>query len=162
MFRAGDEFMNTQLGNNNPFNQDNELTWLNWDLLTRNNDIFRFFKQMIAFRKAHPSIARSHFWRQDVHWYGTGQAPDLSTYSHTLAYCLHGNSQDDADLYVMINAFWEDLAFEVQEGKAAEWRRVVDTSRSSPSDFCEDTRAECLSSLTCVVRARSVVVLVKY
>lgn len=161
MFRAGDEFMNTQLGNNNPFNQDNESTWLNWDLLTRNSDTFRFFKQMIAFRKAHPSIARSHFWRQDVHWYGTGQAPDLSTYSHTLAYCLHGDSQDDADLYVMINAFWEDLVFEVQEGKATEWRRVVDTSRPSPSDFCEDTRAECLNSLTYAVRARSVVVLVK-
>jgi len=161
MFRAGDEFMNTQLGNNNPYNQDNDLTWLNWDLLTENSDVFRFFKQMIAFRKAHPSIARSHFWRQDVHWYGTGQTPDLSSHSHTLAYCLHGGSQGDADLYVMINAFWEDLLFEVQEGKATEWRRVVDTSHPSPSDFCEDGRAEYLSSLTYRVRARSVVVLVK-
>ena len=72
MFCAGDEFMNTQLGNNNPYNQDNELTWINWDLLAENSGIFRFFRQMIAFRKAHPSIARSHFWRQDVHWCGTG------------------------------------------------------------------------------------------
>src|SRR6185437_8841113 len=95
MFRAGDEFMNTQLGNNNPYNQDNELTWLNWDLLARNSDIFRFFKWMIAFRKTHPSIARSRFWRQDVHWYGTSHTPDLSINSHTLAYCLHGESQDD-------------------------------------------------------------------
>ena len=44
-----------------------------------------------------------------MRWYGVNQAPDLSFDSHTLAYCLHGVSQGDTDLYVMINAFWEDL-----------------------------------------------------
>ncbi len=72
MFCAGDEFMNTQGGNNNPYNQDNETTWLNWDLLEKNHDIFRFFKMMIVFRKAHPSLGRSRFWREDVRWYGVG------------------------------------------------------------------------------------------
>jgi pullulanase/glycogen debranching enzyme len=47
---------NTQRGNNNPWNQDNETTWLDWDLLQKNSDMFRFFKGMIAFRKAH------HLW----------------------------------------------------------------------------------------------------
>ena len=117
MFRAGDEFMNTQRGNNNPYNQDNEVTWVNWDLLAENSDVYRFFKCMIAFRKAHPSIARSRFWREDVRWYGVNQAPDLSFDSHTLAYCLHGSSQGDVDLYVMINAFWEDLDFAIQKVK---------------------------------------------
>ena len=42
------------------------ITWLNWDLLMKNRDIFRFFRHMIAFRKSHPSIARSRFWREDV------------------------------------------------------------------------------------------------
>ena len=74
MFCAGDEFMNTQGGNNNPYNQDNETTWLDWDLLDQNRDVFRFFQQMIAFRKAHPSIGRSRFWRDDVRWYGVGRA----------------------------------------------------------------------------------------
>lgn len=161
MFRAGDEFLNTQQGNNNPYNQDNETTWLNWDLLADNQDIFRFFKLMIAFRKAHPSIARSRFWRGDVHWYGVGQTPDLSYYSHTLAYCLHGESQGDVDLYVMINEFWEDLTFMVQEGKARDWYRVVDTSRSSPDDFCEAEHAERLGTLAYQVKARSVVILVR-
>src|SRR5208337_3566838 len=50
-------------GKNNPWNQDNETTWLDWDLLEKNSDMFRFFKGMIAFRKAHPSLARSRFWR---------------------------------------------------------------------------------------------------
>ena len=161
MFRAGDEFMNSQLGNNNPYNQDNEVTWLNWDLVKKNSDIFRFFRQMIALRKAHPSISRSRFWREDVHWYGVGHTPDLSFDSHTLAYCLHGASQDDTDLYVMINAFWEDLIFEVQEAQAKDLRRVVDTSHASPADFCEAESAERLTSLFYKVSARSIVVLVK-
>src|SRR5277367_5889888 len=63
MFRAGDEFMNTQFGNNNPYNQDNETGWLDWGKLQTNQDIFRFFKAMIAFRKSHSGIGRSRFWR---------------------------------------------------------------------------------------------------
>jgi len=161
MFRAGDEFMNTQRGNNNPYNQDNEITWLNWDLLEKNGDIFRFFKRMIAFRKTHPSISRSRFWREDVGWYGVNETPDLSFNSHTLAYCLHGASQHDVDLYVMINAYWEDLTFVVQQGHAIEWRRVIDTSQPSPLDFCELDDAVPLSSLAYNVKARSVVVLAR-
>ncbi len=54
MFHAGDEFLNTQFGNNNPYNQDNEITWLDWSKLEGNRDIFDFFKKMISFRKSHP------------------------------------------------------------------------------------------------------------
>jgi len=59
MFLAGDEFLHTQHGNNNPYNQDNPTTWLDWSRLERNAEFFRFCKRMIAFRKAHPSICRS-------------------------------------------------------------------------------------------------------
>src|SRR4029077_5840077 len=71
MIVAGDEFLNTQRGNNNPYNQDNEITWLDWTRLEKNRDVFRFFKQMIAFRKAHPTIGRQTFWRDDITWHGT-------------------------------------------------------------------------------------------
>ena len=161
MFRAGDEFMNTQRGNNNPYNQDNDITWLDWDLLAKNRDVFRFFKLMIAFRKSHPSISRSRFWREDVRWYGVGESPDTSFDSHTLAFCLHGASQNDRDLYVMINTFWEDLMFVIQEGNAGEWRRVVDTNLPAPLDFFEPGTEETLRSLNYSVKARSVVVLVR-
>lgn len=67
-----------------------------------------------------------------MHWYGVGDTPDLSFNSHTLAYCLHGASQNDNDLYVMVNAFWEDLTFVVQEGEAKDWLRVVDTTFRVP------------------------------
>ena len=161
MFCAGDEFMNTQHGNNNPWNQDNETTWLNWDLLTNNRDIFRFFKGMIAFRKAHPSLARSRFWREDVIWYGVNGQVDLGYSSHCLAFCLHGGSQQDRDIYVMINAYWEDLKFQVQEGDVHDWMRVADTSMPCPFDLLEIGSEEPLSSLNYPVKARSTVVLLK-
>jgi len=159
MFCAGDEFMNTQKGNNNPYNQDNETTWLNWDLLKHHQDIFRFFKGMIGFRKAHPSIGRNRFWREDVAWYGTGAHVDLADYSHTLAYCLHGGSQKDADLYVMINAYSEELTFRVQEGRPEDWWRAVDTNLPSPQDIAEPGQGVRLNNLDVRVGARSVVVL---
>jgi len=138
MFRAGDEFLNTQFGNNNPYNQDNEIGWLDWSQLQANGDIFRFFKKMIAFRRNHPSLSRSRFWREDVSWYGVGPTVDLSSDSHSLAFCLHGASQSDDDIYAMINAYWEGLEFNVQEGTAQEWKRIVDTALPSPDDFSDD------------------------
>ena len=56
MFLAGDEFRNTQFGNNNPYCQDNEISWLDWSLLEKNKDIFEFVKFMISFH-----YKRCHF-----------------------------------------------------------------------------------------------------
>jgi len=159
MFRAGDEFLNTQFGNNNPYNQDNQTGWLDWSQLRTNQDIFRFFKGMIAFRKSHPSLCRSRFWREDIAWYGTGSTADLSHDSHSLAFCLHGASQNDDDIYVMINAFWEALDFHIQEGAAQEWKRIADTSLHSPDDFSDQGMP--LQRATYAVAPRSVVVLLR-
>ena len=159
MFRAGDESLNTQFGNNNPYNQDNEIGWLDWNQLRTNSDIFRFFQNMIAFRKAHPALSRSRFWREDVAWYGVGPTVDLSADSRSLAFCLLGASQGDDDIYVMINSYWEGLAFEIQEGTAQDWRRVVDTSLPSPDDCSE--RGVPLEQAKYLVTARSIVVLLR-
>ena len=161
MFRAGDEFMQTQGGNNNAYNQDNETSWLDWERLRANPDMFRFFKQMIAFRKAHPSLCRSRFWRDDVHWYGVGPTVDLSPDSHSFAYCLHRQSVADSDLYVMINAYCQDLTFTMQEGAVGQWQRVIDTALESPLDICEQGTEVRVTSQIHVVKARSVVVLVR-
>ena len=144
MFCGGDEFLNTQGGNNNPYNQDNETTWLNWSLLETNRDMFRFFQHMIAFRKARPWIGRSRYWREDVHWYGAEGPVDFG--SHTLAYCLHGGR----NLYVMINPFWEPVVFRIQEGK--DWMRVVDTSQ-------DDLVEQPINSLIYNLEPRSIAVL---
>jgi glycogen operon protein len=159
MFRAGDEFLNTQFGNNNPYNQDNETGWLDWSQLRTNQDIFRFCQNVIAFRKNHPSLSRSRFWREDVNWYGTRGRADLSYDSHTLVFCLHGASQDDDDIYVMINAYWEELEFQIQERVSQEWKRVVDTALPSPQDFSK--RGEPLETSSYAVAPRSIVVLLR-
>jgi isoamylase len=161
MFHAGDEFMHTQHGNNNAYRQDDDTTWLDWGLRETNADVVRFFSRMIAFRKAHPSVSRSRFWRGDVRWYGTAGAPDLSFDSHSLAWYLDGASQQDDDIYVMVNAYWEPLTFVVQEGRPGQWRLVVDTHRASPDDVCDPGCERPLATMSCIVAPRSIVVLVR-
>lgn len=162
MFVMGDEFLNTQNGNNNPYNQDNATSWLDWDRLNQFPDMFRFFKQMIAFRKQHPSLGRSRFWRGDVQWYGVANFVDMANYSRSLALCLDGASQGDDDIYVMMNTFWQDLDFTIQQGQASEWRRWVDTALPSPNDIADNVAAApVLGSLTYRVKARSMVVLIR-
>jgi glycogen operon protein len=161
MFRAGDEFLQTQGGNGNPYNVDGPTTWLDWSRLRLHSGIFRFFRMMIALRKSHPSLGRSRFWRDDVKWYGIGSDVDWSYDSHSLAYCLHGASENDDDLYVMINDYWQPLTFTVQEEQAEEWIRVVDTYLDSPDDFVNPAAAPALSCPSYTVQPRSVVVLVR-
>ena len=129
MFLAGDEFLQTQGGNNNPYNQDNATTWLDWGRLEAHAGHFRFFRRMIAFRKAHPTLCRGHFWRDDVRWYGVGPSVDMSHDSHSLAYRLRGASQGDCDLYVMINAYREPLTFAIQDEGPG---RAAGSGRSTP------------------------------
>jgi glycogen operon protein len=161
MFRMGDEFMHTQNGNNNPYNQDNETGWLDWSRLEGNRDVFRFFKMMIAFRKAHPSLGGSRFWRDDVRWYGTGRQVDMSDGSRTLAMCVRGASQGGPDIYVMINASTESLVFGIHEGGVGQWNRVVDTARPSPDDFAETGGESRVESDRYTVSDRSVVLLTR-
>jgi glycogen operon protein len=161
MFRMGDEFLHTQGGNNNPYNQDNETSWLDWDRLEQNRDIFRFFRLMIGFRKQHPSLCRSRFWREDISWHGVEKSVDLSDESRSVAFCLHGASQGDADIYAMINGFSRDLRFAIHEGGPGEWRRVVDTSLPGPEDICPPGGAAPITTPYYTVRGRSIVVLVR-
>ncbi|MEQ8854882.1 MULTISPECIES: glycogen debranching protein [Gimesia] len=136
MFRMGDEFMQTQGGNNNPFNQDNETSWLDWDRLTQHEEVFRFFKKMIAFRKSHGMLGSSTFWREKIQWYGAEQPEvDLSADSQCLAYHLHDPSPETRDLYVMINGSTRPVQFSIHAQADKTWKRVVDTSLPSPMDL---------------------------
>lgn len=159
MFCAGDEFLNTQRGNNNPYNQDNETTWLDWDRLEQNRDMFRFFQRVIAFRKSRRMLGRSRFWRDDLKWFGAVGEPDLTHESRSIAWRLRGVQFDEGDLYVMINAHDQPLKFHVPEGNAKDWQRVVDTSLASPQDIADPGKESKLNSLDYEVGPRSVVVL---
>ena len=161
MMRAGDEMLQTQGGNDNPYNQDSETTWLDWTRGDAASDMRRFTSIVIAFRKAHQSLGRSRFWRDDVRWYGVGPRVDVSPESRSLAYCIRGATEGDSDIYVMINASSDPLVFELQEGDAACWRRVIDTSRSSPDDARASGDEVPVTSIDYTVDAHTVVVLVR-
>ena len=59
LLMAGDEFGRTQKGNNNAYCQDNEISWLNWNLLDSHKGLYEFTKNLIAFRKKHSLFHRS-------------------------------------------------------------------------------------------------------
>ena len=161
MFCAGDEFLNTQRGNNNPYNQDNETTWLDWSLLEKNREMFRFFQLMIAFRKSRRALGRSRFWREDLHWYGASGEPDLTYESRSIAWRLRGGQFNEGDLYVMINAGEQPLKFHIQEGAAKDWQRVLDTRLPSPEDIGEPGKEQPIKALDYEVGPRSVVALTR-
>jgi glycogen operon protein len=116
---------------------------------------------MIAFRKSHPTIARSRFYRDDIHWYGAEGSVDTSPESHHFAYYLDGRSQSDVDLYVMINAGVDDRSFQILEPGDRPWRRVIDTSRPAPQDILDPGQEQELSADRYRVNSRSVVVLLR-
>ena len=110
---------------------------------------------MISFRQSHPSIGTGRYWRGDVSWYGVGPQADVGNGSHSIAFGLRGGSQEDDDIYAMVNAYWEDLDFRVQEAGRGLWRRVVDTSLDSPHDFWGlAVKGRCKPRTTGSLRAR--------
>ncbi len=137
MLRAGDEFLDFEAGNNNPYNQDSQTGWVDWSALERHPDVFRFFARMIAFRKAHPTLGRSRFWRGDVRWHGVGALVDPSVESRHFAFMLSGGSENDVDLYVLVNMNERALDFEIQEGRGGDEACAIDTGGESPDDICE-------------------------
>ncbi len=169
MLLAGDEVRRTQQGNNNAYCQDNELNWLDWDNLAKNADTFRFFQEMIAFRKAHPIVHRPRFFRgeqnerglADITWHGTRLgAPDWNDPgTRVLAFTL-GGFGDDPDVHVMMNMYWEPIAFEVPSVPGREWCRAIDTSLPTPQDIVEVSQASPMPASSYQVGGRSVVVLV--
>jgi glycogen operon protein len=72
---------------------------------------------------------------------------------------VHGASQADDDIYVMINAYWHELQFQIQEGASKDWLRIVDTALPAPGDFSEFGSP--LQQSTYQVAPRSIVVLVR-
>ncbi len=160
MFRMGDEFLQTQGGNNNPFKIDGKTTWLDWNRLEDHRDVYRFVKHMIAFRKSHPSISRPEFWREDIEWLGPDGPVDWGPNSRSLAYCLNGKRENDQDLYVMINGDDAPRRFRIQKQNVPGWTLAIDTGARSPHDILAEGNPVLVSAESLQVQPRSIVVLV--
>ena len=117
MFYAGDEFANTQFGNNNGYCQDNEISWLNWNYCDRNREMLEFTRDVIAFRKAHRCVsrdlkpARCGFPNMSVHA-GTpwNALVTKETKAFYVVYAGYDETLEEDDIVcVAINVFWEPL-----------------------------------------------------
>jgi len=144
MLLAGDEFLHSQKGNNNCYCQDNGLSWLNWDLLRQNGDIFRFVTLMIALRKRHASIMRRRFLtgeqlvgkdKHDIIWHGVELEKPLwhEPNARILAYTLAGIGEQEGDLHVIFNMSEQDVPMPLPS-YGAKWCLAVDTGLPSPED----------------------------
>jgi isoamylase len=151
MILAGDEFRQTQNGNNNGYMADNACGWLDVAKKTTNAKTYEYFRRLTAFRKAHPGLRRSTHVAgtdhdgdgyKDLAWHGTApDTPDWSSTSRTLAWLLDGSAAetgggaDAPDLYVASNAYWTNLNFTLPtapNGKC--WWLLADTA-----DWAEGT-----------------------
>ncbi len=126
MLLAGDEFANTQWGNNNAYCHDNEISWLDWGRLDTHRGLFDYVRRLIALRRAHPVLTACSY---DLGPNGTGypelsfhgtrpwdideQAPGLClAYLYAEDHQKYGTAQD-CFLYVTVNAHWETHRFEL-------------------------------------------------
>ncbi|WMJ87554.1 alpha-amylase family glycosyl hydrolase [Anaerocolumna sp. MB42-C2] len=126
---AGDEFGNSQEGNNNAYCQDNEISWLDWDLLEQNKSLFQFVKQLIKLRTEHPILHMEEQLRNmdyiacglpDISFHGIkAWYPDYSHYSRVVGVMLAGNyvkinrNENDRIFYLGFNMHWENHGFDL-------------------------------------------------
>ncbi len=171
MLLMGDEIRRTQHGNNNAYCQDNEISWLDWNLYKRHADIHRFVQIMAAFRARRDVVSDNlplklnELLRQArLEWHGVYlNRPDWGEDSHSIAFTvssLHGRFT----LHAMLNAYWEPLTFElpaIGEQSTRRWQRWVDTSLPSPQNISLWENSPILAQSEYVVGPRSIVLLVE-
>lgn len=125
MLLAGDEFGNSQYGNNNGYCQDNEITWLKWDDF--NQTLFDFTKQTIVLRKKIQSLQQGAWWSdENVEWLNTGGNPmTLDDWHNRESKALQ--VMLDGKYLFLINAKTEPQSFYLPKGK---WKKIAETENS--------------------------------
>lgn len=169
MLLMGDEILHTQQGNNNAYCQDNELSWFNWDLVEKNEEIFRFVKVLIKKRLLRET-SQSTFTlslkelltQSKIYWHGIKlHQPDWSPTSLSIAMTVMSLNGKMA-MHYLINSYNQNLNFEIPqtiEGISVTWRRWVDTSLDGPCDICLWTEAGNYYETTYEVKSHSIAIL---
>jgi glycogen operon protein len=177
MLLGGDEFARTQRGCNNAYCQDNDISWYDWLLKEQNCGLFRFAKEMIAFRLRHQGFMRPEFYTgrggsynapPDITWFDEkGAALDWGKKDACFALYMNGTKadiladRDDNDFYIMFNSGSNECRFALMlppPGKI--WYRAIDTALPSPEDIRLPEEQDALHGVQdYLVRARSLVIL---
>ncbi len=152
MLVGGDEMGRTQYGNNNAYCQDNEISWVDWDLSPEDRELIRFTESMIRLRKDHPTFHRNYFFQgrrikgagvKDITWLRPdgGEMTD-EEWQQSFARCLgvffsgaieetdaKGQPVEDDNMLLLLNAHHEEIPFKIPAFPAkARWAVIVDTS----------------------------------
>jgi glycogen operon protein len=153
MILGGDEFRRTQRGNNNAYCQDNPLTWFDWSLVETHREVFRFCRELIAFRRRHPTLRRRQFFTgrivpgrsiADINWYDQNAQPKNWQNDEQSLMCLvdgtlppDGRLPFDDDLLLLLNASPKPVSFRLPAADYPQipWRRFLDTGESYPADI---------------------------
>ena len=145
MMLSGDEYGHTKNGNNNTWCHDNRLNWFQWDTLNteEGQDLFRFTKEMIAYRKENPHFRKGRFLEdKDIVWHGKRpEDPRFDRPDHLVAFTLH-DDQNPKDIFIVFNACNEKSLLILPKPKEGmRWYQVVNTAAASPLDILpEDKR----------------------
>ena len=136
MFLAGDEFCNTQFGNNNAYCQDNIISWLDWTRKDKYSEMFEFCKFMIRLRKQHPILrGRSGpsgcgFPEVSIH-NQTAWNSSCSADTRTIGIMFAGRNADNTEddiIYIGLNTFWEDVNIQLPNlPLGRKWRVIMNT-----------------------------------
>jgi len=134
MLVAGDEFGRSQLGNNNAYCQDNDLSWLDWRLAEENSGLLSFFRYLITLRKGHRVFRRVDFFSSqggddsDIRWqYVRPGQQNWSSECRALGFFLDGGGVNDSDFFIAVNCGPSTLDF-ILPSAGGPWRQLVDTS----------------------------------
>ena len=131
MLSGGDEFRRTQGGNNNAYCQDNEISWYDWNLLEQHQEVFKFTRALLAFRRAHPVLSKEKFYTEaEIHWFSPhGELPNWDDSKNKKLACLiHENTH--TKIYLMFNAGTEGADFNLPKMPLdVSWYLAIDTSR---------------------------------
>ena len=167
MFLAGDEFGNTQYGNNNSYCQDNEISWLDWSYLEKNRDLFEFFKFMIAYRRKHAVIRKklpnAVCGMEPIHahdvWAENTNLPD-GTRTFAVSFAGYDKKKGEDDLvYIALNTYWEDVEITLPDlHKRGSWYLSVNTNGDGEGRYCYPEGQEIRIDGSFVMRPRSVAV----
>lgn len=170
MLLAGDEFGRTQKGNNNAYCQDNEISWVNWQLAEQNADLLRFVRLLIHFRQTHRTFHRTKFQVETINgipemtWHGLRVGkPDWSESAKYLG-LLYSTfpKTGEPDIYLMFNSANEEQIFQLpRPNYGTKWHLFIDTFQEPPNEIYQSAHRPVLKEQTVYhVAPYSVVVLV--
>lgn len=175
MIFMGDEFGNSQKGNNNPYCQDNLITWLDWRDLERNKELHRFWKELVAIRKAHPVLHQEKEPKimdyiacgyPDLSYHGVNAwRPQTENYSRYVGimycgkYAKLNHKEEDCFFYMALNMHWEEHAFALPKlPRGLKWQSFLATGEALAEITVADEVKDRSAEIRTTVPARSIAI----